>query len=136
MLNADAAPGARRIAEQIRSGRKTEGAYSVYSRIRTDQYIDALANKIARAYPNGIRDGEELRRAVLTQERQTPDQFWTNTEIGENLRLARQRDAAPIPVRDLNRHTLAKMTAIERLNLVNTGEISTRFKVLEPGQHE
>lgn len=123
--------GTARIAERIRSRRAKEGPLSIYSRLH-EAAIENCAAHIAGANAYRDLDDDALTRSVLSFVQRHSDAALTTNEATVNLRARRQIDAQPIPVRDINRQTLAKMNPMERLDIANGAGLSARFKLLGP----
>jgi hypothetical protein len=123
--------GAITIEARIRSRRTSDGQLSIFNRLN-ERAIANCANAIADA--NAFRNltDDDLTRSV---------QLWVSHHSGAAisvedqaaiLRAKRQIEAQPIPLRDLDKNALSRMTARERLDIANGAGVSARFKLLGP----
>lgn len=122
----------RRLAARIRSHKVSDSAYSVFGRIH-DTHIDAAAAAIARSYPTSELTDEDLRRVLMNHETRYGAAFRTTKDVTAAVNLARLNEQKKVVIRDITKPVLNKMTALERLNYVNTnGELPTRFVLKGP----
>ena len=132
MYDAARPRGASTIEARIVSERtKPGGSYSCFARLKAAN-IAACANHIAANYAGREPDPDELMRAVQLYEKRYPQAAQTIGEVSSTIRTAKFVEQQRIPVRDINKQILDRMTAVERLDLVNTGSLSDRFILLGP----
>jgi hypothetical protein len=102
----------------------TGGRYSTASRLRGEM-VDPVAARLASNLRPHFTEAD-LIGAMGRFATRHPEHFRTSNEVGEDLRRAWREKAVPKKVADVNRETLAKMSAAERLAFAN-GEKLPQF---------
>jgi hypothetical protein len=123
--------GATTIEARIRSRRAKDGALTIFNRIR-EEAIRNCADSIAHANPFRQLTEDDVTRSVQLFCSQHPDAARSTDEQTAILRMARHNEMQPIPIRDLDKIALGRMTARERLDIANGAPVSPRFKLLGP----
>jgi len=123
--------GTSAIEARIVSERAKGGAYSCFARLKAAN-LSACAAHIAGIFSCREPDADELMRAVQLYQKRYPGASDTVAEITASIRTARHIEQRVIPVRDINKQLVNRLTALERLNLANTGRLPDRFLLLGP----
>jgi len=119
-------PSAAAVAAKIRSMANKNGAYSIAGRLRSES-VEAIAQRLA---PNFARDFTEANviAALGRLAARLPEHFRSMKETVENLRESRVEKQQPRgPVSGMNRKKLAQLSAEEKLNFANTGDLPKNF---------
>lgn len=122
---------ARAIEARLNSRRVTDGAFSIFGRLRAE-VIGPMSESIAASNPSGVIDEDYLRRCVLNFVGQHPVAARSHDETTALLNRRRMNEQASVVVRDVTTALLAKLSPTDRLAYANTGILPDKYILKGP----
>jgi hypothetical protein len=123
----DSTPTAASVAAQLRLIASQSGRFGIAARLDPNS-VDAVASRLATALPKDFTEAQILTELSKFKQK-FPAHFRDNKQLAAALRRAWQQSQRPYkPDSDATRETLAELSAEQRLDYANTGQLPQRLE--------